>query len=272
MEKLLLLLFITQGRATSSGLSFLEADFSFYEIMGIQNGYTYPHLNLKREAQAGITFYPSSIKYGYLGWSYSEKLSIAVRYLNSGEIEMTDESGTFLGSFTYQLIDPILSYTHPLKENLQLYTLLGIIYEGAEDYKNYVFHLDIGGKYYLSRNTSLILIARNVGWDREKIGLPVFLEFSISHDFDIINTSFSWEYWKEYGPFFTLSVYRDLAPFLGLYYSFNSKRGKSEYEKIDLLRASSLGLKITKGKMTLLFSYSPTGVGDIYSTNLYYGF
>lgn len=272
MEKLLLLLFITQGRATSSGLAFLEGDFSFYEVMGIQNGYTYPQLNLRREVSAGITFYPSSIKYGHLGWSLSKRLSIAVRYLNSGEIELTDESGTSLGSFTYQLIDPILSYTHPLKENLQLYTLLGIIYEGAEDYKNYVFHLDIGGKYYLSRNTFLTLIVRNVGWDKEEIGLPVFLEFSISHDFNIINTSFSWEYWKEYGPFFTLSVYREFAPFLGLYYSFNSKRGKYTYEKMDLLRASSLGVKITKGKINFFFSYSPTGVGDIYSTNLSYGF
>ena len=272
MGKLLLLLLIMQERTTSSGLSFLEADFSFYELMGIQSGYTYPHLNSKREAQAGITLYPSSIKYGYLGWSYSERLSVAVRYLNSGEMEMRDDGGSLLGSFTYQLLNPILSYTHPLCEKLFLYTLLGVMYEGAEEYKNYVFHMDAGGKYFLSGKSSLIFILRNMGWNREKISLPVFAELSISYNLDIINTVFSLEYWKGYGPFFTLSMHRELTPSLGLYYSFNSKRGLYENEGLELVEASSLGLKIMKGKITLLFAYTPQEVGDIYSTNLSIGF
>jgi len=266
MGKLLLLLLIMHERTTSSGLSFLEADFSFYELMGIQGGYTYPHLNSRREAQAGITLYPSSIKYGYLGWPYSERLSVAVRYLNSGDIEMRDESGSLLGTFTYQLIDPVFSYTYPLRENFFLYTFLGVLYEGAEEYKNYVFHMDAGGRYFLSGKSSFIFILRNICWNREKISMPVFSELSISYNMDIINTTFSLEYWKGYGPFFTFSIYRDFTPSLGLYYSFNSKRGP------DLVEASCLGLKITKGKITLLFAYTPQEVGDIYSTNISIGF
>lgn len=209
--------------------------------------------------------------------------SAAITYLDYGEIDETDETGTQLGSFKPKDAAFSVAYSHDIADRLRGGINLKGIYSAYADYTAFAVATDLGINYYdEERDLSLSVVVANLGGQVKKFNdthdkLPVDIRLGWSQTFGTLPLRFSVTAWNltkwhlpclDYGDgssssepktkdTFSSNLFRHLvfgvdivsSPnwYIGVGYNYKTRTDMSSYHRNALSGLSlSAGLDVTK--------------------------
>lgn len=168
-----------------NNISIIEEDITLIENNPALLG---PEMNLKWGINymmyvAGIHFAGTTF-----GIATSERSAMAVglQYYGYGSMDMTDETGQYLGKFSPQDIQVQCTYSHDIVEGLRGGAKLKFVYSNYEQYTGMALAVDLGLNYYnADKEYSLSLVGRNLGGQLKRFAnsygnLPMDLQFGYS--------------------------------------------------------------------------------------------